>query len=251
LEEVFRNTARTIENEQPRTWEDAERCLRPFYSNYAREVFDQSAKANLLSRSNRQRDSFPSWLKTELLPAVVEDVCAIDGVVEIALRHAANLIADERPRDTYNALWRILSSEMEPKSFLVRLRDRLARELAARSLYWEGQPTSPAKSKKRKKSRPARPGGEKKVARREKREPHPDPESVLAGKDRVTVETAAELLGVTPRRVRQLVLEEHLDTLGIGHAKRISAQSIRQRLNLPTNLEENGNSRKSATYPKT
>jgi hypothetical protein len=77
--------------------------------------------------------------------------------------------------------------------------------------------------------------------KRTKREPHADPESILTGKDRVTHQTAADLLGVSVRRVRQLVVEEGLHTLGIGHAKQISVTSLRKRLTSTPNSEVSGN----------
>jgi hypothetical protein len=80
--------------------------------------------------------------------------------------------------------------------------------------------------------------------KRTKRQPHPNPESILTGKDRVTFQTASTLLGVTERRVRQLVDEGNLETVGKGHAKRITASSISRRLNARTNSEESGNARK-------
>lgn len=75
---------------------------------------------------------------------------------------------------------------------------------------------------------------------RTKREPHPNPETILAGKDRITHDTAAGILGVSKRRVSQLAVEGHLITLGVGHAKQISTASIRVRLGLATNSEESG-----------
>jgi hypothetical protein len=80
--------------------------------------------------------------------------------------------------------------------------------------------------------------------RRTEREPHSNPEAVLSGKERVTQETASELLGVSLRRVRGLIEEGHLTTIGEGHAKQISVDSLRRRLNLQTNSEKSGNTRK-------
>lgn len=80
--------------------------------------------------------------------------------------------------------------------------------------------------------------------KRTRREPHPNPEIILAGKNRITYDTASDILGVTKRRVSQLVLEGHLIPVGKGHAKQISTASISVRLCLPTNSEEGGNKKK-------
>jgi hypothetical protein len=79
---------------------------------------------------------------------------------------------------------------------------------------------------------------------RTKREPHPNPEAILAGKNRITARKTAELLGVSERRVRALVLENDLRAVGKGHAKQISVDSVRRLLSLSTNSEESGNPRK-------
>jgi hypothetical protein len=77
-----------------------------------------------------------------------------------------------------------------------------------------------------------------------KREPHPDPEAILSGKTRVLHKTAATLLGVTVRRVRQLVVEGHLVAVGRGNARQIDVESIRYRLGLKRKTEDSGNARK-------
>lgn len=74
-------------------------------------------------------------------------------------------------------------------------------------------------------------------------EPHGDPAAVLAGKERVSYKTAAGLLNVGVRRVRQLVEDGCLDSVGKGKAKQISVSSLRRRLDLATNWEEKGNPR--------
>lgn len=68
---------------------------------------------------------------------------------------------------------------------------------------------------------PAKPG-------RHKRRPHPNPEELLAGKAVVAFDTAAAVLGVTLRRVRELVLEQKLRARGSGHSKKIEVPSLRK-----------------------
>ena len=63
---------------------------------------------------------------------------------------------------------------------------------------------------------------------RKRRPPHPEPESLLAGKVAVTFDTAAEVLGVTVRRVRELVVEQKLRSLGGGHSKKVEVSSLRR-----------------------
>src|SRR5579862_114263 len=66
--------------------------------------------------------------------------------------------------------------------------------------------------------------------RKVKREPHPDPERLFGTKTKVPFDVAADALGVTVRRVRELVSEEHLKRIGDGHAAGISTDSLRARL---------------------
>ncbi len=91
------------------------------------------------------------------------------------------------------------------------------------------------------------------ISKRRVREPHPNPEKFLEGKTRVTPQTSATVLGVTERRVRQLVAEGQLDTIGEGHARQIDAQSLWRRLGgskIRNPAETSGNSRKLPTYQK-
>jgi hypothetical protein len=69
--------------------------------------------------------------------------------------------------------------------------------------------------------------------RRHKRPPHPNPEKLLAGKAVVAFDTAAEVLGVTVRRVRELVAEQKLKARGEGHSKKIEVPSLRKYAGLP------------------
>jgi hypothetical protein len=61
-----------------------------------------------------------------------------------------------------------------------------------------------------------------------RRAPHANPESLLAGKTVVTFDTAAEVLGMTVRRVRELVAEQKLNARGAGHSKKIEVSSLRK-----------------------
>jgi len=64
------------------------------------------------------------------------------------------------------------------------------------------------------------------VRKKRRRTPHPDPESLLEGKDAVTYETAAQVLGVSVRRVRELVMEQKLKARGKGHQKKIDVLTL-------------------------
>jgi hypothetical protein len=64
--------------------------------------------------------------------------------------------------------------------------------------------------------------------KKRRRPPHPEPETLLAGKTAVTFGTAAEVLGMTERRVRALVEEQKLKSLGAGHSKKIEVSSLRK-----------------------
>ncbi len=65
-------------------------------------------------------------------------------------------------------------------------------------------------------------------SKKRRRPPHPEPETLLAGKTAVTFDTAAEVLGMTVRRVRALVEEQKLKSLGAGHSKKIEVSSLRK-----------------------
>jgi hypothetical protein len=65
-------------------------------------------------------------------------------------------------------------------------------------------------------------------SKKRRRPPHPEPETLLAGKTAVTFGTAAEVLGMTERRVRALVEEQKLKSLGAGHSKKIEVASLRK-----------------------
>jgi hypothetical protein len=77
-----------------------------------------------------------------------------------------------------------------------------------------------------------------------RREPHPDPESLFGEKTKVTYETAATVLGVSVRRVRELASEERLEKIGQGHTAGISTDSLRARLGIPRKPEQSGTERK-------
>ena len=90
-------------------------------------------------------------------------------------------------------------------------------------------------------TRPPAPGS--KAEMRKKRPSHPDPESLLRGKSKVTYETAAEVLRVTIRRVRELVAEERLEKVGQGHSAGISVDTLRDRLGISKKSEQTGTKR--------
>lgn len=62
--------------------------------------------------------------------------------------------------------------------------------------------------------------------------PAPNPEATLAGCDRVSVRTAAAALGISERWVRDLLNRGELEAVGAGHRRRITSESIRERLGL-------------------
>jgi hypothetical protein len=67
------------------------------------------------------------------------------------------------------------------------------------------------------------------------------PEERLAGKTVVPYKTAAEVLNVGPRRIRQLVAKKQLISRGEGHQKKIDVASLRRRAGLQqTNPEQSG-----------
>jgi hypothetical protein len=67
--------------------------------------------------------------------------------------------------------------------------------------------------------------------KRRRKEPHPDPESVLKfNPGGVVTRTAADLLGVGLRRVQELVTEGNLEATGKGNCRRVTVESLRRRL---------------------
>ena len=74
------------------------------------------------------------------------------------------------------------------------------------------------------------------ISKRRKRDPHPDPESVLQkNPSGLRFDKAGELLGVGKRQIQQLVKEDKLVAQGVGNARRITVASLRKRLQaLPT-----------------
>ncbi len=65
-----------------------------------------------------------------------------------------------------------------------------------------------------------------------RRAPHPNPETLLTGRLGVTYRTASEVLGITERRVRELVSESKLATRGQGQRKLIDVASLRKHAGL-------------------
>jgi len=65
-----------------------------------------------------------------------------------------------------------------------------------------------------------------------RKEPHPDPDSVLrANPGGLTYQRAADVLGVGVRRVQMLVREGALEAKGKGNAKRLTVESFKKYLN--------------------
>jgi hypothetical protein len=87
----------------------------------------------------------------------------------------------------------------------------------------------------------------------------PDPWQILDRLPAVTYETAAFLLGVGTRRIRQLVSAGSLERVGLGHARKVTSDSVRTYGGFVEFPEENGrnwqkteisgNIRKSSLFP--
>ena len=78
---------------------------------------------------------------------------------------------------------------------------------------------------------PPRPEAAAPRLRERRREPHPNPEELLAAKVNVTYETTAKVLGVGKRRIQQLVFEEgFLKRTGTERRPMITTASIREYL---------------------
>jgi hypothetical protein len=260
MEALHKRAKIAIASDEPKTPHKAAQCLSPAMCAYAEEMFDRLAEAKLKSyRSAARPRTYGQWLRSKCQSAVIEDVCkVIAGQFYTTVQQIAESIPDSGEGGrTRRALWRVLCTEWEPHAFSRDLETHLRSDLDDRSLYWEAQSVNrragDLAGPERSRDESTHPEAGAAVndtapktvpAKKKKREPHPDPEAILAGKQRVTYGTAAMLLGVTERRVRQLVEENHLACVGEGHAKQISASSIRSRLNLPRNSEESGNPRK-------
>jgi hypothetical protein len=79
--------------------------------------------------------------------------------------------------------------------------------------------------------------------RKPRKKPHPNPAELLANRTAVTYERAAEVLQLTTRRIRELVVEGKLNALGAGQNKRIEVAGIQDRLGLQRSPELNGTKR--------
>jgi len=69
-------------------------------------------------------------------------------------------------------------------------------------------------------------------ARSPRREPHTRPEEFLASKTRVSLSDTEMLLGLSKRRILELVDEGRLERVGAGHRKMFTVKSINQYLGL-------------------
>ena len=80
--------------------------------------------------------------------------------------------------------------------------------------------------------------------RRQRRQPHPDPEALLGGKDSVTYQTAALVLGVSDRQIRGLVKGGKLKGLGERQQKYVTSESVRRYGGLLKKSDTDGTLRK-------
>jgi hypothetical protein len=135
-----------IQSDEPKTPDEAARCLRPAICGYAEEIFDKLAEAKLAGyRSGVRTRTYGQWLRSKCQSVVIEDVCRpIFGQFQTTVQQIAESIPDsggERGA-ARRALWGILAKEWDPHSFSRGLEDHLRNDLDDRSLYWEAQSVS-------------------------------------------------------------------------------------------------------------
>jgi hypothetical protein len=131
---------------KPQTYQAVVETLEPLLLSYAEKIFD-SAAASRLGGKDRATDSeaYTTWLKSEVAPAVVIDVCeSIFGQFPITLRYVAESIPDASyPADlaqTRRSLFGVIAREILRGRFTTHLEKRLCATLAEERIpYWEAR----------------------------------------------------------------------------------------------------------------
>ena len=119
-------------------------CLRPLFSAYAESVLDGMAETKLGAPNVRSK-AYVRWLRTQCLPAVVDDICGpIFGQFPITVRYVAEIIGDVSwPEDRVRArqaLWGTIADEVIPGARTRSLVNYLSATLLEERIpHWEAR----------------------------------------------------------------------------------------------------------------
>lgn len=194
--------------------------LEPYFERYALTVLKESAASLLRGMASPES----AVVVQEHADTILDEICGQDGlwsrVVEESFEKA-NLIHLGNSRIGYH-----------PDTEFIRPRKRAIKEaLRLQVLRWQTealdrQPTYDRRGNvKVRVQTVAVPKAHSAVT--ESRQPHPDPESILAKHPMgVNKATAAMIFGISGRRVEQLIKDGELETKGRGHVKLVTTHSI-------------------------
>jgi hypothetical protein len=230
--------------------------LEPYFERYALTVLKETAASLLRGMASPESAS----VVQQQADALIDKICGHDGLWR--------QVVEESFDKTNKIHFGNSSIGYHPASEFIRPRPRALKEaLRLQVLRWqmealERQPTDDqhgnrkarvqtvavpkAHSAVRESRQPAAPPANRvsavedrliadKSARRAtaiRRTPHPDPESILSKYPLgVNKATAANIFGISTRRVEQLIKDGELEATGRGHVKRVTTESVRARLN--------------------
>jgi hypothetical protein len=198
--------------------------LEPYFERYALKVLKESTASLLRGMASPEN----TVVVQQQADTIQDEICGQDGlwsrVVEESFEKA-NLIHFGNSKTGYH-----------PASEFIRPRKRAIKEaLRLQALKWQVDALE--------RQAPDDQRGDTKVrvrslavpkahsSARKSRQPHPEPESILANHPLgVNKATAAIIFGISGRRVEQLIKDGELETTGRGHVKRVTTDSIRGRL---------------------
>ena len=200
--------------------------LEPYFEHYALKVLKESAASLLRGMASPEN----VVVVQEHADALLDEICGQNGLWRQVVEESfdkASLIHLGNSRTGYH-----------PASEFIRPRKRAIKEaLRLQVLKWqvdalERQPTDDQRGNVKVRVQTVAVPKVHSVVR-ESRQPHPDPESILSKHPLgVNKATAANIFGISVRRVEQLIKDGELETTGRGHVKRVTTESIKARLNV-------------------
>lgn len=137
-----KKAAQAVQEVLPATRDQLEQVLWPLLSRYAERVLDSIAEARLVSNQSSAL-KYVDWLTSQVIPAVVEDVCTpIVGQYQVALQHVVEVLGEgrwpEQIPETRRALWAMLT-EVISGPYTENLDKRLTAHLNGQIDRWEAE----------------------------------------------------------------------------------------------------------------